>query len=45
MITLETWLCKRRNAKKLAMTQEEKDAEDAEGLIIGDRHHSFMYKY
>ncbi|GAA5900027.1 uncharacterized protein JCM6883_006066 [Sporobolomyces salmoneus] len=44
-LTLETWIYKSRNARKLAMTEEEKEAEDAAGVVIGDRHHSFMYVY
>lgn len=44
-LTIETWICKSRNAKKLAMTEEEKRAQDAEGKVIGDRHHSFQYVY
>jgi cbb3-type cytochrome oxidase subunit 3 len=45
LLTVEVWIYKSRNAKKLAMTEEEKDAEDAEGKVIGDRHHSFQYVY
>ncbi|GAA6060158.1 hypothetical protein JCM10212_005159 [Sporobolomyces blumeae] len=43
-LTFEMWLCKRRNARKMAMTTEEKEAQDAAG-VEGDRHYSFVYKY
>ncbi|GAA5948613.1 hypothetical protein JCM21900_005190 [Sporobolomyces salmonicolor] len=38
----ETYLYRFRNAKKLAMTEEEKEAQDAAG-VTGDAHWSFMY--
>ncbi|CEQ42619.1 SPOSA6832_04445, partial [Sporobolomyces salmonicolor] len=38
----ETYLYRSRNAKKLAMTEEEKEAQDAAG-VTGDAHWSFMY--
>ncbi|GAA5982317.1 hypothetical protein JCM5350_006142 [Sporobolomyces pararoseus] len=44
-LTVETWIYKSRNARKLAMTEEEKEAEEREGKVIGDRHHSFQYVY
>ncbi|GAA6008088.1 hypothetical protein JCM11491_001877 [Sporobolomyces phaffii] len=44
-LTVETWIYKSRNAKKLALTEEEKEAQDREGVVIGDRHWSFKYVY
>lgn len=36
------WLLRARNAKKLAMTDAEKEEQDQAG-VTGDRHWSFMY--
>ncbi|KAG0657844.1 hypothetical protein C6P46_006206 [Rhodotorula mucilaginosa] len=41
---VQLWLLKSRNARKLAMTPSEKEAEERSG-VTGDRSHSFMYKW
>ncbi|GAA6042418.1 hypothetical protein JCM8097_008443 [Rhodosporidiobolus ruineniae] len=41
-LTLEVYVLRSRNARKLAMSEEEKRAQDAAG-VTGDRHWSFKY--
>ncbi|BGP43058.1 hypothetical protein JCM10449v2_007073 [Rhodotorula kratochvilovae] len=38
------WIVKSRNAAKMAMTEEEKERQDREG-VTGDAHYSFKYVY
>lgn len=38
------FIVKRRNAAKLAMTEEEKEQQDRDG-VTGDRHWSFKYVF
>lgn len=42
MMTVMTWLLRHRNAKKLALTEAEKEEQDRQG-VTGDAHWSFMY--
>ncbi|GAA6023149.1 hypothetical protein JCM10207_005743 [Rhodosporidiobolus poonsookiae] len=42
MMGVEVWLLRSRNARKMAMTAEEKQAQDEAG-VTGDRHYSFTY--
>ncbi|GAA5953639.1 hypothetical protein JCM10213_002695 [Rhodosporidiobolus nylandii] len=44
MLCVEVWLLKSRNARKMAMTEEEKRAQDEAG-VTGDHHHSFVYRF
>lgn len=38
------WIVKSRNSKKMAMTEEEKEQQDRDG-VTGDRHWSFKYVF
>ncbi|BGP27191.1 MFS nicotinic acid transporter [Rhodotorula toruloides] len=42
MMTVMTWLLRHRNAKKLALSEAEKEEQDRQG-VTGDAHWSFMY--